>query len=145
MDSKVLKRTKVALELNSDFWKKSDAPEVRQMVSVLVKEWKNMYRGEQGTAAASKPRVFSQRTLRNAATDLEESAHGKTPLVEKYQDLVRALLGRLAQVPDQAIELLDGGVQAPAFVGRVHKAALAQEVSARVKRPKLDHDPAKKA
>nr|ABI14322.1 unknown [Pfiesteria piscicida] len=137
IDSNVLKRTKVALELNNDFWKKSDVPEIKNMVAVLVREWKNMFRNEKGAAAARKPRVFSARVLRNAATDLEESVHSKSPRVAQYQELIKAVIERLGQAPEQGLRFLDGAETSLALVTRAHNFCQAQLNASRVKRQKV--------
>jgi len=121
VDGLMLKRTKVALELNQDYWKSTSAPEVRRLATGLVKKWRSIYhREEEGPSA---------RTLRNSATDLEDNAHGFAPQTVPYTELIEALLRRL-QKPELAAGVVDGREQAPDLVGRIHKRQVAEKKNA---------------
>jgi len=122
IDSATLKRTKVALELNHDFWKKAPREEVRQMVAVLVRQWRNMYRSEQGTQTRRGP---SERSVRNLATDLEECAYSRAPKSSHYANLVQDLLQKLERAPGTAAGLLDGTQRSMDLVQLLHQRTLA--------------------
>eukprot|EP00746_Dinoflagellata_sp_MGD_P016330 gnl/MRDRNA2_/MRDRNA2_136800_c0_seq1.p1 gnl/MRDRNA2_/MRDRNA2_136800_c0~~gnl/MRDRNA2_/MRDRNA2_136800_c0_seq1.p1 ORF type:complete len:302 (+),score=65.63 gnl/MRDRNA2_/MRDRNA2_136800_c0_seq1:68-907(+) len=66
IDVECLKRTKVALEFNNDFWKHHEDSTTRERVASLVRRWKGMYRAVQGKGTS-----LSEQRLKVLATDLE--------------------------------------------------------------------------
>jgi hypothetical protein len=122
MDGLLLRKTKVALELNQDFWKRCSSLQVKQMVVTLVKDWRAVYRKEEDGP--------SERTLRNAAADLENSTHVLAPRTAQYSNLVNALLGRLEQVPSIASSIIDGRQGSLDLVTKVNNRFLAEKKNA---------------
>lgn len=123
IDAITLKKTKVAAELNQDYWKVRSAPEVKRLAAALVQKWRSAYRREEDGP--------SERTLRNTASALEESAHsaalrdaGRFGGAQQYNQLIEALLKKLT--PELADGLLEGREVALDLVGRVQKRQVAE-------------------
>lgn len=120
MDALTLKKTKVAAELNQDYWKLRAAPEVQRLVTSLIHKWRAIYRREEDGP--------SERTLRNSAVDLEEVAHSLAPRTQAYGQLVEAVIRRLS--PELSLKILEGSESAKDIVGRIHKRHAAEKKNA---------------
>lgn len=122
IDGQILRKTKVALELNNDFWKRSKSPEVKQMVATLVRDWRAQFRKEEEGP--------SERTLRNSASDLEQASHALAPRTVQYSGLVNAIVRQLDQVPGLAASIMDGRERPLDWVSKVHKRVVAEKKNA---------------
>jgi len=112
-----LKATKIAVELNQPCWKASVNSEVREHATSLVRQWRAMYRAEEGlpdgvTVAAN------TRRCRNLSMDLEEAVYSKVQKVAPYAELIQATCALLHCDVDSARSLLQGGVSSKDFVQR---------------------------
>lgn len=125
INSEILKRTKVALELNHDFWRKTAPEDVRRMVNTLVREWKAAYRKEEDGP--------SERTLRNSAAEIEESAQNVAPRKKEYSALVDGLLRKFLTSPEVGTSILDGCERAQELVSRINRRVVAEVANAGMK------------
>jgi len=115
-----LKATRIAAELNQPCWKGSDvAPEVRGLATSLVRDWRAMYRAQEGGSAPALSPAVLARKCRTVSMDLEECAYGKQQKVATYSDLVEGLCRLLAESHETSSGLLAGTVAVKQLVARV--------------------------
>mmetsp|Transcript_97970 Transcript_97970/g.204365 ORF Transcript_97970/g.204365 Transcript_97970/m.204365 type:complete len:289 (+) Transcript_97970:61-927(+) len=137
IDARVLKETKVALELNHEFWRKSPETAVRNYITELVTEWKNKFRAETGNYPEPKKKVYSQRALKNTATDLEGAAYNRVPRLLEYQQVIKAILTRFLEAPKQAVGIMEGGRSSESVVKDVHAEWMLMSRQMQAKRQRI--------
>mmetsp|Transcript_6832 Transcript_6832/g.20161 ORF Transcript_6832/g.20161 Transcript_6832/m.20161 type:complete len:287 (-) Transcript_6832:411-1271(-) len=113
-----LKSTKVAAELNQSSWRGNEvAPEVRGLVTALIKDWRAMYRAEEGTSTLT-PEART-RKCRNLSMDLEECAYGRYQRVAQYIQTIEGMCCVIKIDSEVSSNLLAGTLPAKELVDRV--------------------------
>lgn len=152
VDVECLKKTKIALELNHDFWKLHAGSDARERAASLVRKWKVMYRAGQGKGGPSEQR------LRIAATDLESAVMyhfrrdrgdekvAKNTYARKHdtnhfqgalshQKLTQEVINLLEKEPKLAVAQLEGHEKATDIVKKAGKALQMRDLIRGTKRP----------
>mmetsp|Transcript_63075 Transcript_63075/g.137043 ORF Transcript_63075/g.137043 Transcript_63075/m.137043 type:complete len:270 (+) Transcript_63075:66-875(+) len=117
VSAKCLKVSKVAVELNQPCWRASEAADIRERASALVRRWRAEFRARHGSPEETLS--MQARRCRNLSMDLEEGAYGRSQGISAYADLVEALCLLLRRDPSAATGLMTGAVTGKDLVGRV--------------------------
>mmetsp|Transcript_73555 Transcript_73555/g.207756 ORF Transcript_73555/g.207756 Transcript_73555/m.207756 type:complete len:258 (-) Transcript_73555:105-878(-) len=96
MSVAVLKKTKIAAELNQPCWQSPEIPdEARKIASALIREWRTLYRTETGRDPYGLPAAALARRSWSLSMDLEESIYQHTPRLSQHSEAVDELCLKL--------------------------------------------------
>jgi len=110
MSVSCLKSTKVAAELNSACWKAPGfSAEVRNLAASLVRNWRALFRSENGgDEASAMSEAARSRQCQNLSMDLENNCYATLQRSAQYIALVQGLCRRIGTDPEIIRGLLAG-------------------------------------